>query len=54
MGDNSGCNETNEIVVNVNKDVSNITQDSTAHATASLLQKVSSFLYYYSLQNTIK
>ncbi|KAI5384858.1 nodulin-26 [Lathyrus oleraceus] len=40
MGDNSGCNETNEIVVNVNKDVSNITQDSTAHATASLLQKL--------------
>ncbi|KAL5053725.1 hypothetical protein RYX36_034407 [Vicia faba] len=40
MGDNSGCNESNEIVVNVNKDVSNKTQDSNAHATASLLQKL--------------
>lgn len=50
MGDNSGCNEANEIVVNVNKDVSNKTQeDSNAHATASLLQKVSFFLSYYCL-----
>ncbi|CAI8618715.1 unnamed protein product [Vicia faba] len=40
MGDNSGCNESNEIVVNVNKDVSNKTQDSNANATASLLQKL--------------
>ncbi|CAK8578610.1 unnamed protein product [Lathyrus sativus] len=40
MGDNSGCNETNEIVVNVNKDVSNTTQDSNEPATASLLQKL--------------
>nr|AAS48064.1 NIP2 [Medicago truncatula] len=39
MAENSASNATNEIVLNVNKDVSNKSEDSTSHATASFLQK---------------
>lgn len=40
MEENSASNATNEIVLNVNKDVSNKSEDSTPHATASFLQKL--------------
>ena len=46
MAENSTSNATNEIVLNVNKDVSKTSEDSTSHATASFLQKVLLFVLF--------
>ncbi|MCH84164.1 aquaporin NIP1-2, partial [Trifolium medium] len=40
MDDNSANNGTNEVVLNINNDVPNISEDSSSYAIASFLQKL--------------